>query len=295
MFRQLNDICTRPEPFSVYTAATLWNDEHISGKMLECHLDGSIDAASRRKDFIDKSVAWISTRFNVGHQIRIADFGCGPGLYTTPLAKLGASVTGIDFSARSIAYAKKTALAENLAVNYVRQNYLEFETTEKFDLIIMIFCDLCALSPAQRRIMLHKFSSMLADGGKILLDVHTVNFFAQREEVTRLEYNPGHGFWSKNPYYCFMNSFKYSQEKISLEKYSIIEEQRTWEVFNWLQYFEPKSLSEEFHSGGLRIEEYYSDVTGTAFSRDSMDMAVVATRETDANVAEVVKKLPDHV
>jgi 2-polyprenyl-3-methyl-5-hydroxy-6-metoxy-1,4-benzoquinol methylase len=38
----------------------------------------------------------------VDESTEIADFGCGPGLYTEKLAERGATVTGIDFSENSI-------------------------------------------------------------------------------------------------------------------------------------------------------------------------------------------------
>ena len=74
----------------------------------------------------------------------------GPGLYTSSFAKRGkAKVTGIDFSSNSIKYARQTAEKEELKIDYICQNYLEFNTDKKFDLITMIMCDFCALSPEQ--------------------------------------------------------------------------------------------------------------------------------------------------
>ena len=106
MYNDLKTINSRPEPFEFYTADQLWADSHTSKHMLEFHLNESIDVSSRNKEFIGRSVDWVVSHFNVGSNSRIADFGCGPGLYTTPLAEKGADVTGIDFSERSIRYAK---------------------------------------------------------------------------------------------------------------------------------------------------------------------------------------------
>ena len=145
MFEQLEDINDRPEPFECYTAAELWTDNHTSEQMLAYHLNPDIDVSSRRGEFIDQSVAWIGSHFNVGTGTRIADFGCGPGLYANRLAKLGASVTGIDFSKRSIQHARTVAAEAGLTAAYVNQNYLEFETEDRFDVILMIMCDFCAL------------------------------------------------------------------------------------------------------------------------------------------------------
>ncbi|MHC5173237.1 MAG: class I SAM-dependent methyltransferase [Planctomycetota bacterium] len=141
MFNELEDINSRPKPFEFYTAAELWTDEHTSEQMLQFHLNESIDLSSRNHAFIDRSVEWIASQFNVTADTAIADFGCGPGLYTTRLAQTGADVTGIDFSPRSIDYAKAAAAEKNLDITYHCQNYLNFEADKRFDLIIMIFCD----------------------------------------------------------------------------------------------------------------------------------------------------------
>lgn len=49
----------------------------------------------------------------------ILDIGCGGGLISTPLARLGAKVTGIDADAQAIAVAKDHAKAENLTVDFI--------------------------------------------------------------------------------------------------------------------------------------------------------------------------------
>jgi len=46
-------------------------------------------------------------------------------------------------------------------------------------------------------------------------------------------------------------------------------------VYNWLQYFSQDSLRCEFEECGFKIEEFYSDVAGSAFSHESPDIAVV--------------------
>jgi len=87
MFRELEKIHARPAPFQCYTAQELWADRHTSKKMLEFHLHDAIDVASRNSQFIERSVEWIVSYCGVTQGIRIADFGCGPGLYTTRLAE----------------------------------------------------------------------------------------------------------------------------------------------------------------------------------------------------------------
>ena len=279
MFEKLKEINTRPSPFQYYTAEELWTNEHTSRKMLEFHLNESIDVASRNRSFIERSVAWIVTRFNVNKETIIADFGCGPGLYTSALAQRGAGVTGIDFSENSIKYARSAAVEKGLNINYVVANYLEYETDESFDLILMIMCDFCALSPEQRATMLAKFRALLNPGGAMILDVYSLKAFDKMEESATYEFNQLNGFWSAEDYYCFINRYKYDKEKVSLDKYTIIEESKKRIVFNWLQYYSEDSLREEFIKAGFRIEEVYSDVAGTKLSGDSTEMAVIARKK----------------
>jgi len=278
MFKELQEINARPKPFEFYTADELWADEHTSKQMLEYHLNESIDVSSRNKSFIERSVGWIVTQFGVNDKTEIADFGCGPGLYTTRLAERGAIVTGIDFSKNSIMYAKQVAEEEDLNIDYTHANYLDFETSKKFDLIIMIMCDFCALSPEQRKLMLTKFFSLLKPGGSVLLDVYSLNSFNQKVESATYEFNQLNSFWSPEDYYCFVNTFKYEEEKVTLDKYTIIEKSCTRIVYNWLQYFSKDSLQDEFEENGFKVEDFYSDVAGSSFDPETSEIAVVAKK-----------------
>jgi len=278
LFNDLEKINLRPEPFEFYTAGDLWTDAHTSEQMLAYHLNSELDVSSRKADFIDRSVAWIVSHFHVGAGTKIADFGCGPGLYTTRLAKQQAVVTGIDFSKRSIQYARNVAESERLSIRYINQNYLEVETTDRFDLILMIMCDYCALSPAQRKKMLSTFFTILEPGGCVLLDAYSLAAFDKKEETAIYEANHLNGFWSPNKYYGFLNRFKYEDEKVVLDKFTIIEANRTRTVYNWLQYFSPEALKAEFAACGFAIDNLYSDVAGGPFNALSDEFAVVAKK-----------------
>lgn len=278
MFEELEKINARPKPFEFYTASDLWTDEHTSKQMLACHLNEEIDLSSRKAAFIDRSAEWITSRFKVGAGMKIADFGCGPGLYTTRLAKKQADVTGIDFSKRSIQYAKQVAASQGLPIRYINQNYLEFETEDQFDLILMIMCDFCALSPAQREKLLTKFHTFLKPGGFVLFDVYSHTAFEQREETAIYKTNLLDGFWSPNKYYGFLNTFKYESEKVVLDKYTLIEADRTRVVYNWLQYFSPEELEREFAACGFTKKERYSDVAGLPFDQKADEFAMVARK-----------------
>nr|WP_320051151.1 class I SAM-dependent methyltransferase [uncultured Desulfuromonas sp.] len=278
MFEFLQQVDSKPAPFEFYTAETLWNDAHISQQMLQFHLNPDLEPASRNQGFIEASIDWMKERFRIGPDCHIADFGCGPGLYTLPFAELGASVTGIDFSRRSIAYAREQALNKGLDIDYRQQNYLDFASEKRFDLITLIYCDFCPLSPVQRNQLMEVFHRHLNDDGAVLLDVFSLQAFNSRQENTCFERRLMDGFWSDQDYFGFAKTMKYAQEKVCLDKYTIVEMSRQWQVYNWLQYFSLASVKREFTESGFEITEYYSDVAGNAYHEDSEVIALVARK-----------------
>jgi hypothetical protein len=65
MFGALEEINARPAPFEHCTVADLWTDEHRSSRMLDYHLNGSVDLSSGNLEFIRRSVTWIVSRFQL--------------------------------------------------------------------------------------------------------------------------------------------------------------------------------------------------------------------------------------
>ena len=68
--------------------------------------------------------------------IKILDIGCGGGLLSEPLSRLGASVTGIDASDRNIKIAKMHLKKSKLDINYYCSTPESFEAKEKFDVVL---------------------------------------------------------------------------------------------------------------------------------------------------------------
>jgi len=278
MFSILKQITSRPKPFEVYSPEILWDDEYVSKQILGLHLDPTVEMVSRSFKFINRSAAWLVSRLNISKGTLIADFGCGPGLYATRFAEQGAAVTGIDISRRSIEYARKTAVEKKLNIEYICQNYFNFKTYKKFDLVCMIFCDFCSLSPAQRKKILQKFYNLLTDNGAVTLDVYSINQFYQRKEYCNYEHVQQKGFWSADEYFGFLNTFKYEAEKVVLDKYTLIEKNRIRTFYNWLQFFSKKSLFKSFTENGFKVESIYADLAGLPYTNGALEMAVVARK-----------------
>ncbi len=68
--------------------------------------------------------------------LKILDIGCGGGLISEPLARLGASVTGIDASEKNIKVASLHAKKNNLKINYINKSPEQLKIREEFDVIL---------------------------------------------------------------------------------------------------------------------------------------------------------------
>ena len=69
-------------------------------------------------------------------KINILDIGCGGGLLSEPMYKLGANVVGIDASKKNIEIAKFHAKKNNLKINYICSSPEVLKTQKKFDVIL---------------------------------------------------------------------------------------------------------------------------------------------------------------
>ena len=68
--------------------------------------------------------------------IKILDIGCGGGLLSEPMCRLGAKVTGIDASDKNIKVAKLHSKKNNLQIDYLCSSPEKFNAKDKFDVIL---------------------------------------------------------------------------------------------------------------------------------------------------------------
>jgi len=70
------------------------------------------------------------------NKINILDIGCGGGLLSEPMSRLGADVVGIDASEKNIKIAKMHAVKNNLKIEYKATSPEKLKTNKKFDVIL---------------------------------------------------------------------------------------------------------------------------------------------------------------
>ena len=75
-------------------------------------------------------------KINPFNELKILDIGCGGGLISEPMARLGANVTGIVASEKNIKIAQIHSEENNLKINYINSSPERLKEKEKFDIIL---------------------------------------------------------------------------------------------------------------------------------------------------------------
>ena len=107
----------------------------VNGKFKPLHMFNPI-----RIEYITENVKkYFKITKNKGNfleGLNILDIGCGGGLISEPMARLGAKVTGIDASEKNINVAKLHSRKNGLQINYINSSPENLNNNEKFDIIL---------------------------------------------------------------------------------------------------------------------------------------------------------------
>ena len=110
-----------------------WWDE--KGKFKPLHLFNPI-----RIEYITQKIKQHfqleNSKSNFLEGLKILDIGCGGGLISEPMARLGGSVTGIDASSKNVKVAELHSKKNNLRINYLNKSPEQLKYENKFDIIL---------------------------------------------------------------------------------------------------------------------------------------------------------------
>ena len=271
LFGDIQELLRRPNLFE-RTAEPFWDDPHIAPQMLTAHLDPSTDAASRKPDFIDRSVDWIVS-LGLSQSASLLDLGCGPGLYASRFAERGIHVTGLDISANSLDYARR----HDPVSSYINQSYLDMDFDSMFDMAVMIWCDYGALIPTERQNLLRRVRKALKPAGLFLFDVFTPK--QQSPETASWQVNTEGGFWSEEPHLVFDATYGYDGVA-ECRRTVVVTDTATHQYNIWDSFFTTQQLQAELKVAGFAHPRLFSDVAGADYDEQSATICAVTTPAT---------------
>ena len=107
----------------------------VNGKFKPLHMFNPI-RIEYITEIIKKYFKITKNKANFLEGLNILDIGCGGGLISEPMARLGANVTGIDASEKNISIAKLHSNKSGLQINYLTASPENLNDKEKFDIIL---------------------------------------------------------------------------------------------------------------------------------------------------------------
>jgi SAM-dependent methyltransferase len=280
---QLGDIVTRRIPPAPWDEGDNipWNEPGFSARMLKEHLSQRHDAASRRSETIERHVHWIHQSFLQNASGSILDLGCGPGLYTSRLAKLGHTCFGIDYSPASIAYARQQATEQSLACSYEGGDVRSVDFGAGHTLVMMIYGEINVFRRADALHILRKAWSSLATGGVLLLEPHTFEAIYRRGTATaNWSSSPG-GLFSETPHLVLTENFWHAEESIATTRYFVIDTETatTTRFAQSMQAYDLEAYVALISSAGFSIIGRWPSLTGIP-DATADDFFALAARKT---------------
>ena len=257
-----------------------WNEPDFSRRMLAEHLSQHHDRASRRFEIIDQQVNWIHQVLLGGKPRRVLDLGCGPGLYTARLARLGHRCTGVDFSPASIEYAESEAKKNQDGCEYRLADLGSADLGSGFDAVLMLFGEFNTLAPPDAESLLGRIHSALAPSGRVLLELHFDDYVRTLgEEPPTWSARPS-GLFADKPYLALHESQWHEEEAVTSERYWVFEEKGDPTVYSvHTKAYSDDELEALFGAARLEITRRYESLTGE-FESEAELFGLVGKRAT---------------
>ena len=107
----------------------------VNGKFKPLHMFNPIRIEYILEE-ISKHFKLDSKKQSLLKNLEILDIGCGGGLISEPMSRLGGNVTGIDAAEKNIKVASVHSNKNNLKINYLNKSPEQLNEKEKFDIIL---------------------------------------------------------------------------------------------------------------------------------------------------------------
>jgi SAM-dependent methyltransferase len=221
---KLSELPERPalEPWTTAPGIP-WDEPAFSARMLREHLSQEHDAASRRFHRIDQHVRWLHEQVVPRTRGSVLDLGCGPGLYTSRLARLGHRCFGIDISPASIEHARAEAAEEDLACTYMRADLRAAPLGAGHGAALLLYGQLNALPRDEVIRALERVRNALTGGGVLVLEVHPERAVEARGREGPLWYTSRRGLFGDGPHLVLQESAWHPEARAATRRWLAVD------------------------------------------------------------------------
>lgn len=260
-----------------------WDDPLISRRLLAVHLDPTQDLASRPPQRIGEECAFIERMLHLyaDRVTTLCDMTCGPGLYTTELARAGYRVTGVDFSPASIEHARQTIAPTDLPVQFILSDIRAVELpAQNFDANIFIYGQPNAFTRDDLRLILQRARAWTRPGGLLLLEMMPADAF--RQEVYHRWEMKDASLFADAPHLWMEEKIWYEPEKTHAHIITTVDQAdgrlTTYSVCH--TGYEIEEIRQLLAQCGWRVQRLYGNLTGETFDEQTSEWQVIVAVAT---------------
>ena len=189
----------------------------------------------------------------IGNRKKGVDCGCGSGLITMRLKKMGYDVIGTDLSTEMLERARENFRRENLNITLVRMDSENLVVGNKVDFITAV-CDVVNYMKKPEKFFVRAYNA-LADDGVLLFDI------SSKYKLTEIIGNNVFTDSTDNVTYIWINSLSEKQNKVEMFLTFFVKNKDGCfdkEEENQIQYiYEVDDLVEKLRAAGFGKVEYF--------------------------------------
>lgn len=224
----------------------------------------------RNEQEADRHIKFILSQVKLNPGASILDFACGAGRHSLLLAKKGFHVTGVDLSERLLHEAKKNARAENLKLNFIKSDLRDFNTDEKFDLVLNLFTSFGYFENDEENFcVFEKAHKFLKSNGYFVFDYFNKNYI----EKNLIEYSE-----EKTGSFFIVQKRKINNNRV--EKEIIIRENGRFKTFvESVKLYDSDFLVGKLTEYGFEIKGLFGDFSANNFNKNDSPRFIAICRK----------------
>lgn len=214
----------------------------------------------------ERLVELIAKSLNLQANSSVLDMACGAGRHAVTFAKLRFKVTAVDLSQLLISEARKSADQENVEIDFIISDILEFETNKKFDLVVNLFTSIGYFDyDEENYAVIKKAYDLLNEGGYFVLDYFNKDFLLKNLIPMTV--------FSENGLKIIQN--RSVDGKRVVKKITIAKDGLSEEFYESVRLYSFEEIINYIKKAGFTIVQQYGDYLGNSYESESSPRLII--------------------
>jgi SAM-dependent methyltransferase len=197
---------------------------------------------------------------------KVLDMACGSGRHSIIFASKGYEVTAIDLSKNLIATAEANAKEQNVNIEFVNSDILEFNSNKKFDLTVNLFTSFGYFDDDEDNFkIIQKAFDLLTDRGMFVIDYFNKNYLLNNLIPTTVFSDNGARITQNR----FINGNRI-QKNITIENNGKIDE-----FYESVRLYNHDEMLSFLKRAGFKVMKKFGDYEGNDFEEDSSQRLII--------------------